>query len=661
MRQGARFLERWSFLLKLEADPGFRSGFTRPGANTQALRSGSDRPLDWLPRRVLIAARQELDIFRRLLRLAEGFRGYLLPMSALALLASVFEGVSLALIIPLVQILDAPTLPGDQGHLLLQLLYARVTAIPVEMRLIIVLATIVGAIIVKSAINYANMALLVVVYGHISHNLRQRIFANALQRPLSDIEREPSGRLLNILNNETWRAADALNNLFAIITTVATMVVFLTLLFLLSWRLSLVAVVFMAIIPPFVQLITWRVKRVSGLSLEANEGLAQRTWTALNCVRIIHAFGRETFEASRFSETSDKVRRLFLKLALISMTTGPVTEVLVTCVVALLAFLVNKSHVNVGILVAFLAILYRLQPRLMGFVSALASLRGMHAPIMAVSAALAPLSRPVSNGKRQFLALQNGLQFKSLTFTHKGASRPAISEVSFDAAQGNIIALAGPSGAGKSTLLDLLLQFYRPQRGEILADGIPIREFELSSWRAHLAVVSQDPYIFDDTIRANILYGRPEASEAEMVNAASLACADDFIRQLPLGYDTRVGERGMQISGGQRQRLALARALVRDPDILILDEATNALDTLTERAFQEALERFARHRLVFVVAHRLATIENADRVVVFDAGHVVETGTPRTLLAAGGWFSKLFLAQHRTASDNRSGNQNCEA
>jgi subfamily B ATP-binding cassette protein MsbA len=344
------------------------------------------------------------------------------------------------------------------------------------------------------------------------------------------------------------------------------------------------------------------------------------------------------------------------------MTTGPITEVLVTCVVALLAFLVNNSHVNVGILVTFLAILYRLQPRLVGLVSAFASLRGLHASIMAVSEALAPPSRPVScDGKRQFLALRNGLQFEAVSFTHEGASRPAISEVSFDVTQGNIIALVGRSGAGKSTLLDLVLRFYQPHRGEILADGIPIREFGLASWRARLAVVSQDPYIFDDTIRANILYGRPEASEADMVNAASLACADDFIRQLPLGYDTKVGERGMQISGGQRQRLALARALVRDPDILILDEATNALDTLTERAFQTALEHFARPRLVFVVAHRLATIEKADRVVVLDAGRVVETGTPSTLLAAGGWFSKLFLAQHLTASDNQSGNHTCAA
>jgi ATP-binding cassette, subfamily B, bacterial MsbA len=657
MRQGARILGRRNYSLKLEGSPGLRPGLTGPGANAEALGSGAGSRITGLPSLLIQKARQELDVFRRLLKLAEGFGSFLLPMSALALLSSLFEGISLALIIPLVQILDAPDLPAHQGHFLLQLLYEGVAAIPVEMRLFVVLASMLAAIIVKSAISYANMALLVIVYGRLSHTLRRGVFARILQRPLAEVEREPSGRLLNILNNETWRATDALNYLFSIITAVATMVVFVALLFLLSWRLSLIALAFMAIIPPLVQLITWRVKQLSALSLDANEALAQRTWTTLNGVRIIHAFGRETFEATRFSQTSDKVRRLFLKLALISMTTGPITEVLVTGVVALLAFLVNASHVSVGTLVAFLAILYRLQPRLVGFVSSLASLRGVHAPVMAVSKALAAPYQPVNPGaKRQFLGLRVGLRFDSVTFTHESASRPAVSEVSFDATQGNMVALVGPSGAGKSTLLDLLLRFYEPQHGEILADGIPIGELDIASWRARLAVVSQDPYIFDDTVRANILYGRLQASEAEMVHAAVLACADDFIRELPMGYDTQVGERGTQISGGQRQRLALARALVRDPDILILDEATNALDTVTERAFQEALEHFARHRLVFVVAHRLATIENADRVVVLDAGRVVETGPPRALLAAGGPFSQLFLSQHLTASDDRSGN-----
>jgi subfamily B ATP-binding cassette protein MsbA len=204
-------------------------------------------------------ARQDIEIFRRLLKLAKGFVGFLPPMAALALLSSLFEGFSLTLIIPLVQVLDTATLPINQGRLL-DLLYDSVGAIPVEMRLFVVLAAILAAIIVKSAISYANSALFCLLYGRVSHTLRRGVFANILERPLAEVERELPGRLFNILNNETWRATDALNYLFSIITSAATMVVFVALLFLLSWRLSLVALVLMALIPPLLEPVTWRAK-----------------------------------------------------------------------------------------------------------------------------------------------------------------------------------------------------------------------------------------------------------------------------------------------------------------------------------------------------------------------------------------------------------------
>jgi subfamily B ATP-binding cassette protein MsbA len=241
-----------------------------------------------------------------------------------------------------------------------------------------------------------------------------------------------------------------------------------------------------------------------------------------------------------------------------------------------------------------------------------------------------------------FAGLRHEILLDDVGFAHHGASRAALTHVSIRIPQGSMVAIVGASGAGKSTLLDLLLRFHEPQRGTIRIDGVPLGEIELSSWRSRLGVVSQDPYIFDDTIRANILYGRPESSDAELVAAACFACADAFIQQLPQGYETVVGERGTQISGGQRQRLALARALIRDPDILILDEATNALDTLTDRAFQEALLRFGRDRTVIVVAHRQALIEKADHVVVLEDGRVVEQGSPGFLLRAGGLYTRMF-------------------
>jgi subfamily B ATP-binding cassette protein MsbA len=218
-------------------------------------------------------------------------------------------------------------------------------------------------------------------------------------------------------------------------------------------------------------------------------------------------------------------------------------------------------------------------------------------------------------------------------------------DVSFRVPKGSVIAIVGTSGAGKSTLIDLLLRFQQPQQGRILVDDVPLNEFDVISWRAGLGVVNQDTYVFDDTLAANLSYGSPKPTQTEIAYAAQLACADDFIRTLPDGYETIVGERGTQLSGGQRQRIALARALLRHPEILILDEATNALDATTERAFQRVLSAYAKERTVIIVAHRLATIESADHVIVLEAGRVIEQGTPAALLKAGRAFARNFGPQ----------------
>jgi subfamily B ATP-binding cassette protein MsbA len=590
----------------------------------------------------LIEGRREFAIFYRLIAVVRKHLWFLPAMMALALLSALFEGFSLALIIPLIYALDQSAIPANQGSLL-SFLYCGVTAIPAETRLLSVLAAIFAAVVLKSVIDYANMVVLGIVYGRLSHSLRISVFCNIVRMPLAAFERERSGRFLNVLNSETWRATDALNSLFMMITSLSTTIVFIALLLVLSWRLTLLALLCVALIPPFIQVLALRVKKLSDHGLEANEALAKRTWTALNSLRIIHVFGRESVEVERFTEISDRVRHIFLRMAVISMTTGPITEVLVTGVVALLALMIDATHVPVATLVGFLAILYRLQPRILSFVSAQAKLLSLQAPVSEVMDVLT--SRPVPpNGdvKRPFIGLRNSIRFEQVTFSHHGEDRPTLANVSFAIPHNSIFAIVGTSGAGKSTMLDLLLRFYEPQQGTIWIDGIPLREIETRSWRSRLAVVSQDPYIFDDTVRANILYGRPDAINADVVEAARLACADDFIRELPKGYDTVVGERGTQISGGQRQRIALARALLRIPDVLILDEATNALDILTEQAFREALKSFARNRVVIIVAHRLAMVTIADHVVVLDGGAVVEQGDPRALLAGHSLLARMF-------------------
>lgn len=595
------------------------------------------------PLQSLRAIVQNLREGRALFAVARENLAFLPLMAVLAVLSSVFEGFGLTLIIPLVQSLGEEAGPAAAGGYL-GMLHAFIEQFPPASRTTTVLALIFAAVLAKSLFSYANMSVLGVVYGRVSHRLRTAIFERILAIPLATVERERSGKLLNTLNNETWRATDALNIIFATITSLATAAVFASLLLLLSWKLALIAIGCMLLIPPVIQVISRYAKRLGKQALECNEIMAQQTWSTLNGLRTIHTFGREEDEQGRYAKISDRVRALFLRMALVSMTTGPITEIMVVGVLVVLILLVSAEFATLSTLVAFIALLYRLQPKLVALMSAQSSLASLHASVEAVSEILEvepPPIRDVVGGSQR---LEGPVSFHRVSFRYPEAAAPAIDDVSFVLPRAGLVAVVGASGAGKSTLLDLLLGFQTPQSGEIRIGERLLTKSLAASWRRQVGVVNQDPYVFDDTVRANILYGRPDASDQAMVAAARAVAADDFIRALPRGYDTRVGERATQLSGGQRQRIALARALLREPTLLVLDEATNALDSGTERAFQATLTAFARDRAVIVVAHKLSTIAVAEQVLVLHDGRLIEQGSPAALLKADGAFAQMFGA-----------------
>jgi subfamily B ATP-binding cassette protein MsbA len=256
----------------------------------------------------------------------------------------------------------------------------------------------------------------------------------------------------------------------------------------------------------------------------------------------------------------------------------------------------------------------------------------------------APVEIRDADGARPFPGLQEEIAFEGVRFEYR-PGEPVLQDVSFRVRRGSVVALVGPSGAGKSTLLDLLGRFYEVSAGRITVDGADLREFSLRGLRGSLGIVSQETILFHDTVRANIAYGSPGASQEGIERAARAAYAHEFIVQLPQGYDTLVGERGTQLSGGQRQRLAIARAILRDPPILVFDEATSALDTESERVVQRAIERLLEGRTVFVIAHRLSTIQRAEQILVLDGGRIVERGTHQSLLLAGGLYRRLYELQ----------------
>jgi subfamily B ATP-binding cassette protein MsbA len=273
-------------------------------------------------------------------------------------------------------------------------------------------------------------------------------------------------------------------------------------------------------------------------------------------------------------------------------------------------------------------------------------LNGLQPVVAQVFKVLDETARPILvSGAKPYAGMSIGIRLQDVRFSYEAGEAEVLRGLTLDIPAGKTTAIVGPSGAGKSTLIDLLARFRDPTAGRVFVDGVDLRDLDLAQWRARLSIMSQDVFLFDASVRENIQYGRADASEAALRDAARIAHADRFIESLPQGWDTRLGDRGGRLSGGQRQRIALARAIVRDPEFFLLDEATNALDAETERAFQQALAAFGRGRTMVVVAHRLATIEAADQIVLLDGGTVAECGSFSELVARRGRFWRLYEAQ----------------
>jgi subfamily B ATP-binding cassette protein MsbA len=373
----------------------------------------------------------------------------------------------------------------------------------------------------------------------------------------------------------------------------------------------------------------------------------------LGAIRLIRSYGEEERESSRFQAQAERYRKRVIRTQRFSSLTSPLTEIFSGFLVILIIWAGTKPDL-VGLPTA-------LAPEAI-IVFLMAALK-LSSPLKTIASFPAALAVTLASAERIFELLdqpaaeleqpgegiarfEREIVFDAVSFRY-GSGDPVLSDVSFRMPRGKIVALVGPSGAGKTTAADLLPRFYDPKGGQILMDGVPLTRLTRRSLRELMGVVSQETVVLNDTVRANIAYGRPGATREQVEAAARAANAAGFIAALPNGYDTMLGERGTRLSGGQRQRIAIARALLRDPPILILDEATSALDTESERLVQQAIERLMCQRTVLVIAHRLATVRDADEIVVLDGGRVVQRGTHEELLRGGGLYRRLYDLQFR--------------
>ena len=523
-------------------------------------------------------------------------------------------------------------------------------AVPQSDRAIVIPLLIFGSILLKNALAYSNLILLAWLNSRISHQLRSKIFNQLLRVSYSFLETKDSGRLLNTLATETWRTSEALSVLVNLIISVCTTSVYITLLLLISWQLTLLVSVIMLGISLVIRIVTRQSKALGQEAVRVNGTLGSRMYEGTIGMRTIRAFGREPYEQKQFDRASQQVRNIFMKLDLISGAVSPLYEVLsALLVLSVMVIALLQDRTALPTLLTFLLILYRLQPQIQQLDSCRIKLSVLTSSIDDVMHFLDETDKPyIRSGDRKFSGLQQAISLEAVSFRYNSQDPDALQDISLCIPQGKTTAIVGSSGAGKSTLINLICRFYEVSAGEIYVDGCPLREFDLVSWRSRLAIVSQDIHIFSTTIRENIAYGRFEATEAEIITAAKLANAHEFIIQLPQGYDTKVGDRGVRLSGGQRQRIALARAIVRNPEILILDEATNALDTISEHLIQEALNNVTQNRTTIAIAHRLSTIERADQIIVLEKGRVVEQGNLHQLLELNGIFAKLYQLQYHT-------------
>ena len=589
--------------------------------------------------------------YRRFLRFLKPHSGILAMAIVFMAIYSLFDWVSIAMIVPVVDkvlsnrpvVFPAKLPPAIEGVI------SSINSIPQAKLFTIVLIFIPGLFLLKGVFNFLYSYYMSDIGQLCVRDVRNRIYEKLQGLSLEYFVKKRSGELISRITNDVKLVENALSYGVTDLAYQSFLVILFTgTVFFIHWQLACASLLLIPLIAFPIVKVGRILRKISKNSQEKMADINSLLVETINGVRVVKAFGMESYEVGKFKNQNQGYYKLSMKAIKRTLILSPATEFIGVLFGVFFLWWMGKDVIfgklSFGVFALYVGSLFSLIRPL----KKLSQVNSINQQALAASSRIhevleapATVKEPVA--PKQLPGEPRLIEYKNVSFRYEDTQ--ILKDINFSVGAGEVVAVVGPSGGGKSTLLDLLLRFYDPQEGEILIDRINVRDVSLKSLRSLCGIVTQETVLFNDTVKANIGYGHSEIDDRKIQEAARIANAHDFILKLPQGYNTVIGDRGVKLSGGERQRLAIARALLKNPPILILDEATSQLDTESERLVQDALNKLMQGRTVFVVAHRLSAVKDADTIIVLDKAKIVQQGAHKELISRDGLYRRLYELQ----------------
>ena len=513
----------------------------------------------------------------------------------------------------------------------------------------------IGFFTLKGLFSFAHSFLMRAVGSKVVRDVREQLFKKLIGLPMNFYVNRPSGELISRVINDSNVLQGLLGySVKDIIVEGTSFSVLLIIAFIRRWDLALIAITVLPFSFFVINKFGEKMKKISQQTQEQISGLIIRLTESISGIKMIKGFRREKLHEDKFNEENKNNYRVALKGARTIEYSSLIHEIITgigsTSILFYGFYLVFHDKMTMGDLLSFFAAIGMMYTPIRRLGNANNNLQQARAASERIFYLLD--EQPEVDGTKNLTEIKNEIVFDNVRFIYPGTRKKVLDDINFRVKKGELVAIVGKSGAGKTTLVDMLPRFYKPVSGSIFIDDIDVNDVTLESLRKNIGIVSQDIILFNETVMDNIALGKLDATEEEIKEAAKAAYAHDFIKEMLHGYDTIIGERGIRLSGGQKQRISIARALLKNPPILILDEATSSLDTASEIIVQKALDNLMTNRTTFVIAHRLSTVRKADKILVLDKGKIIETGTHEELLSKEGMYKFLYKSQFEKDAHN---------